>query len=154
MPEEEAHELLREIFLHADPQTVFGFLTDPQKMRRWLGRMVELDPRPGGMVRIDVNGRDVIRGTFVEVLPPQRVTFTWGWEGTEARVPPGSTTVEITLEPQKGGTLLRLRHRGLRGPDKDRHALGWNHYLPRLATAAAGGEPGPDPLGTPETVHG
>lgn len=166
MPDERPDEIVRELYIHADPETVFGFLTDPGKMRRWIGRTLELDPRPGGIFRIDVNGRDVVRGAFVEVIPPRRVVFTWGWEGTEteaeagardrpeARVPPGSTTVEVTLEPREGGTLLRLRHRGLTGPDRERHAFGWTHYLSRLGTAAAGGEPGPDPLGTPETLHG
>ena len=32
--------------------------------------------------------------------------------------------------------------------------MGWIHYLARLGVAAAGGDPGPDPLGTSETKHG
>jgi hypothetical protein len=72
--------------------------------------------------------------------------FTYGWDRPEVEVPPGSTTVEITLEPIATGTRLRLVHHGLAGPMADAHAGGWSNYLTRLAAAAAGRDPGPDPL--------
>jgi hypothetical protein len=53
--------------------------------------------------------------------------------------------VEVTLEPDGEGTLLRLLHRGLSGEALLEHRKGWDHYLARLALAAAGGDPGPDP---------
>ena len=73
------------------------------------------------------------------------VVFTFGWEAEGSPVPPGSTTVEITLIPDGDGTRVRLVQRGL--PDEIRagSAEGWDHYLPRLAIAAEGGAPGPDP---------
>lgn len=154
MPDESPDEIVRTVRIHARPDTVFAFLTDPDKMARWIGRAVELDPRPGGIFRVDVNGRDVIRGEFVEILPPRKVVFTWGWEGAGRRVPPGSTTVEITLEPDGEHTILRLCHRGLAGEDREKHAVGWDHYTARIQVAAEGADPGPDPLGTPDTVHG
>jgi len=91
----------------------------------------------------------IARGIFVEVEPPRRLVYTWGWErrvdGNE-QTPPGSTTVEITLEPAAGGTRLTFVHSGLTDPGEvERHAAGWDHYLARLAIAAAGGDPGPDP---------
>jgi len=61
-------------------------------------------------------------------------------------VPPGSTTVEITLDPTATGTRLHLIHRGLSDPMADAHDGGWANYLHRLAVAAAGRDPGPDPL--------
>jgi uncharacterized protein YndB with AHSA1/START domain len=84
-------------------------------------------------------------GRFVELVPDQRVVFTWGWRGSPT-VPPGSSTVEIELTPDGGGTLLRLTHRGLPAEDRAMHLIGWEHYLPRLAVAVAGGDPGPDAL--------
>jgi hypothetical protein len=61
-------------------------------------------------------------------------------------VPPGSSTVEIELVPEAGGTKLLFTHRDLPTREStDRHAHGWNHYLERLAIAAGGGDPGPDP---------
>ena len=154
MPNESPDEIVRTTRIHARLETVFAFLTEADKMTRWIGRAVELDPRAGGIFRVNVNGRDIIRGEFVEVRPPRRVVFTWGWEGEGRQVRPGSTTVEITLEPDGEDTLLRLCHRGLTGEDREKHVLGWAHYTPRLQVAAEGGDPGPDPLGTLETVHG
>ena len=61
-------------------------------------------------------------------------------------MPPGSTTIEIDLVPDGDGTTVHFTHRDL--PTEDaagKHAHGWGHYLERLATAAAGGDPGADP---------
>ena len=82
-----------------------------------MGVAAELDPRPGGIFRLDPNGSgsDAISGTFVEVTPPTRIVFTWGYASPGHRLPPGSTTVEIDLIPQAGGgTLLRHGTPGVR----------------------------------------
>ena len=80
--------LTHEVHIDAEPETVFAFFTDPDKMIQWKGRRAELDPRPGGVYRVDVTGEHVARGEYVELDPPHRVVFTWGWEGGDA-VPPG-----------------------------------------------------------------
>jgi len=81
----------------------------------------------------------------VTVDPPHRIVFTWGWEGDGSPVPPGSSTVEITITADgPDATVLRLVHRGLPLPALDRHRDGWEHYLGRLTIRAAGGDPGPD----------
>ena len=78
-------------------------------------------------------------------MPHSRVVFTWGWEGDSA-VPPGSSTVEVSLIPDGDGTVVRLRHSGLPTAElRTRHAEGWEHFLARLAEAGAGRDPGPDP---------
>lgn len=137
--------------IDASPETVFDFFTDPDKKVQWMGRAAELDPRPGGLYRVDINGRNIARGEFVELDRPNRVVFTWGWESEESPVRPGSSTVEILLAPDGDGTQLRLLHRDL--PDeaaRTAHRGGWEHYAERLVTAAPGGDPGPDPWRTPE----
>ena len=106
----------------------------------------EVDPRIGGAIRWTHGNGDSCAGTFVELVPARRIVFTYGWERPDVEVPPGSTTVEITLEPHAAGTRLHLVHRGLAGPMADAHAGGWANYLARLAVAATGAEPGPDPL--------
>jgi uncharacterized protein YndB with AHSA1/START domain len=81
---------------------------------------------------------------FREVVPVHRLAYSFGWEGSEL-VPPGSSLVEIDLIDQDGGTLLRITHTGLPNAEQSvSHGQGWAHYLARLATAAAGGDPGPD----------
>jgi uncharacterized protein YndB with AHSA1/START domain len=145
MPVTETAQIEREIHIEARPATVFEFFTDPEKACRWMGKDAELDPRPGGIYRVDVTGEDVARGEFAEVDPPHRVVFTWGWESGESPVPSGSSTVEILLAPDGDGTRLTLRHSGLPEESVAPHAHGWEHYLERLRVAAAGGDPGRDP---------
>ena len=114
-------------------------------MLRWKGVSAELDPRPGGGYRCNVNGNDIARGEYVTIEPPHRIVFSWGWEGAGHPVPPGSSIVEVTLTPDGSGTLVRLEHRDLPEPTQAQHAEGWEHYLARLGAAAAGGDAGPDP---------
>ena len=134
-----------ETHVRAQPETVFAFLVEPEKMVRWMGATAELDARPGGTYSVDLNPMTRARGTYVEVTPFERVVFTFGWEG-DAMPAPGQSTVEITLTPDGGGTHVRLVHRGLLSHDvQAQHREGWDLYLARLATAAAGGDPGPDP---------
>jgi uncharacterized protein YndB with AHSA1/START domain len=150
-----ASPIRKELYIEAPPELVFTFLTDPAKMARWLGTRVELEPRPGGLFRMDPNRADVVVGNFLEVVPPSRVVFTWGWEGADREIPAGSTVVEIELEPEGDGTRLRLTHRDL--PEGDlwnKHDQGWTHYLGRLRTVAEGGDPGPDPCADPTVRHG
>jgi uncharacterized protein YndB with AHSA1/START domain len=146
--------LVKEIYIDAPPQVVFEFLTDPVKMLRWMGIAAEIDPQPGGVYRVDPNGRDVIRGKYLEVVFNQKVVFTWGCEEAGHRVPVGSTVVEIELQAQNSGTLVRLTHRDLPPEARDAHEMGWTHYLSRLKSVAEGGDPGPDPFATPDTRHG
>ena len=114
-----------------------------------MGQVATFDPRPGGVYKVDVIPGHTASGEFVELDPPHRLVQTWGWEpGNEGprSVPPGSSTIEIELASDGDGTLLRFTHRDL--PDSaavTSHAHGWDHYLERLAIAAAGGDPGPDP---------
>lgn len=146
--------LVKEIFIDGSPEEIFPYLTETDKYLQWMGRSVEIDPRPGGVFEINPNGRDVMRGKFLEVEAPRRVVFTWGWTEPGKGVPAGSTTVEIELIPQDGGTLLRLTHRNLPAPSRDRHEMGWSHYLGRLKIVAAGGDPGPDPFADQDCRHG
>ena len=135
----------RDVRVEAPPESVFRFFVDPDQMIRWMGVDATLDPQPGGIYRVNVTGGDVARGEYVEVVPNERVVFTWGWEDESNPVRPGSSTVEVTFEPDGGATIVRLRHLGLSGGRDDPHAQGWEHYLARLATAVSGRDAGTDP---------
>ena len=141
-----SEEVRVQVLIAARPETVFSFFTDPAKIVRWKGRSAELDPRPGGSYRIDVNGRDVMAGNYVEVTPYTRIVYTFGWDNPGNPIRPGSTTVEVTFVPDGHGTVVTLVHRGLPAPAREQHAMGWQHYLGRLVKAGAGIDPGPDPF--------
>jgi uncharacterized protein YndB with AHSA1/START domain len=139
----------REVAIAASPETVWQFLVDPAKATCWMGQAASFDARPGGAYHVDVIPGHVASGEFVELDPPHRLVFTWGWEAGKDGpnpVPPGSSTIEIQLTPSGDGTTLRFTHRDL--PNEaaaESHAHGWDHYLERLVTAAAGGDAGEDP---------
>jgi uncharacterized protein YndB with AHSA1/START domain len=135
----------RELFIEADQATVFAFLTDPDKLTRWMGTQCELDARPGGVYLVNVAGQHTARGEFEEVTPNSRLVYSFGWERADMDIPPGATRIEIDLAPKERGTLLTFVHSGLPQPAVGPHTDGWTHYLGRLAIAAAGGDPGPDP---------
>ena len=137
-------ELVREIMIDATPETIWPFLTDPEKHIEWDGTVAELDPRPGGVYRVLVADQFQSAGEYVEVDPMKKVVFTFGWEQAGHLIPPGSTTVEITLQPEGDKTRVRLVHRGLPDDAAEDHGKGWAHYMQRLAVRAAGGDPGPD----------
>lgn len=137
----DAKVIERVITIDASPETVFRLLTDPARYVTWKGKLADLEPRAGGAFRVDFqNGKDIVAGRFVEVVPNRRVVFTWGWEGSDI-VPPGASTVEIDLEPVGSATRLHLVHRGLPEPAVPTHTEGWDFFLPRLQDVAEGRPP-------------
>src|SRR4051812_13384250 len=86
----------RTLTIDASPETVWEFFVDPEKATRWMGTEADLDPQPGGSYRCVVIPGHVALGEFVELDRPNRLVFTWGWEGNEG-VPPGSSTIEVDL---------------------------------------------------------
>jgi uncharacterized protein YndB with AHSA1/START domain len=138
-----------EVIVHiaARPETVFPYFTDPDRYVQWMGNSATMDPMPGGTYSVRMRDGVEAAGEFVEIDPPRRLVFTWGWTKGVA-VAPGSTRVVVTLEAEDGGTRVVLRHHGL--PDEEQrahHRKGWEMYLDRLGVRALGGDPGPDPNG-------
>lgn len=135
----------REVKIHAPAATIFQYFTDPAKAVRWHAISAELDPRPGGTYVLQVLPGSMMRGEFLELDPPRRLVFTWGWEDNEL-MPPGSTTVEVTLDQDGEYTIVRVAHSGVPTTElRAQHGDGWAHYLERLAIAAIGSDPGSDP---------
>lgn len=129
------------IHIDAQPETVWRFFTDPERLLRWWGQ-AEVDARPGGTIRVSMHEgpRPIMRGEFIELVPYQRIVFTFGWEATLGApdLPPGSSRVEVTLTGHGGGTQLTLRHSGLPPMLAGETTDGWVHVLNRLAAVAHG----------------
>jgi uncharacterized protein YndB with AHSA1/START domain len=134
----------RELRIAASPAIVFEYLTDPAKLIRWAGTDAVSEPHLGGPYRVVINAGHIVSGDYVEVVRNRRLVYTWGWVESHG-IPPASSLVEILLAPEGGGTRLTLTHTLLPAAVRTGHGEIWDHYLPRLALAAAGGDPGPDP---------
>jgi uncharacterized protein YndB with AHSA1/START domain len=132
------------VHIAATPERVFDHFIRPEAIVTWMGDYARLEPRPGGVFHVDINGVPV-RGRYLEVDPPRRLVISWGHAGSDV-LPPEASTLEVTLSPDAGGTTVTVVHRDLPDAEAAQHAIGWSHFLARLAVAAAGGDPGPDPL--------
>jgi uncharacterized protein YndB with AHSA1/START domain len=140
----DANVLVVERRVAVPPETVFAYFTSAEKWTAWQGTEAEIELRAGGIWRVNVTGEGFASGRILEVVPNERIVFTWGWEGEGPPVPPGSSTVAIELLNDGPGTLIRLTHSGLPPDEIEIHRLGWDHYVGRLAALAEGREPEPN----------
>ncbi len=140
-----ADAVVCEIDVRAPAREVYEMFTDPARLVRWIGINALLEPRPGGAFRFELVPGEFCSGRYVELVPGRRVVFTWGWDSGALPVAPGSTTVAVDLAERDGVTCVRLTHSGLSAAMRPWHEDGWRRYLARLAAAAEGRNPGPDP---------
>ena len=66
----ETNVVVRELTIDAARETVWEFLVDPEKATRWMGMSATLDPRPGGVYRVEIIPGNTAVGEFIEVDPP------------------------------------------------------------------------------------
>lgn len=130
------------IEIAAAPDRVFDYFVDPELLVRWMGDFARLEARAGGLFAVDINGV-IIRGHYVRVERPSLLEIAWGEAGNEA-MPPGATRLVVRLVPSGRGTRVELEHSGLSPGEAKKHAVGWPHFVERLAAAASGADPGPD----------
>ncbi|MBT8203324.1 MAG: SRPBCC domain-containing protein [Acidimicrobiia bacterium] len=136
-------EIVLEQRIAAPPATVYRYLTEEDKWVLWQGVAASFDAREGGLFSAQMPNGMNARGRFVRLVPDQLVVFTWGWVDRPG-IPPGSTEVEISLEPDGDETVLVLTHRSIPDDEASLQKMGWTHYLPRLAAAAEGKPVDPD----------
>jgi uncharacterized protein YndB with AHSA1/START domain len=134
------------IDIAASPEQVFDYFVQPELLVRWMGDFARLEASSGGVFSVDINGV-LIRGHFVRVERPHLIEIAWG-EAGNAAMPPGSTRLVVTLAAHEGGTRVTLEHGGLTPGEAKKHAIGWPHFIERLAVAARGLDPGSDPWKT------
>lgn len=131
------------IDIQAEPGRVFDYFLDPELLVRWMGDFAQLEARQEGLFRVDINGV-LIRGHYLRIERPHLLEIAWG-EAGNAEMPPSATRLRIRLTAQEGGTRLDLEHSGLTASEAKKHAIGWPHFLERLAMLANGTDPGRDP---------
>lgn len=145
MPEEVVLRMQRRF--QAPRERVFDAWTNPAVLREWwaaaagwTGADAEVDLRPGGSYRLamrdgETGATHAVVGAYGEVRPPERLEYTWTWEG-EPDLMRGSEGTHVAvdfLETDDGATLVVLTHRGFAdGRIRDLHAEGWAGCLESL----------------------
>ena len=119
--------------LATDRDATWAALTDPAQVAEWLTRATPVGP-VGASYELDFGDGDVMRGEVLEVMPGERLAYSWGWGGTPASA---RTRVSWELAPGEDGTLVTLTHggwaeAGLTAKERDEHAGYWEGYVAAL----------------------
>jgi uncharacterized protein YndB with AHSA1/START domain len=127
--------------LDATPDTVFRALTEPAALARWWGPSgfttpeIVLDLKVGGGYRFSMQppGGEMfhLAGMFLEIDPPSRLSYTFGWE--EPDPDDRETVVTLSLEALGDATRLSLSQGEFATPARlELHRSGWTESLEKL----------------------
>lgn len=130
--------LVIQIRIAARPATVFKFFSDPARFEAWMGKGNSISPTRGGSLTVRYPNGDTAIGEVQEIIPNERLVFTWGYQGSKHGLPPGASQVAVDLTPIETGTLVTLTHTGLDADQRRNHGMGWRHYLAALSIRASG----------------
>ncbi|MBC8066200.1 MAG: SRPBCC domain-containing protein [Chlorobia bacterium] len=130
---------------NAPRELVFRAWTEPQHLMKWLCpkdfvvTFVDVDLRVGGVWRSGMRSPEgidyVMRGTYRELVPPDRLVFTHSWEDDkEAGHEPGlETLISITLSEFDGITTMTFHVDGLTSDEsRDGQKQGWSEAFDNL----------------------
>jgi len=135
-PNELPFRLDRQIVIRARPETVFRYFTDSSRFAAWWGPGSMIDPEVGGKVFVRHPGAVEAAGEIVEIEPPRKIVFTYGYASGEP-IGVGESLVTITLAEHPEGTRLDLEHAFADGAARDHHVQGWRYQLSVFANVVA-----------------
>ncbi len=134
----------------APREDVFRAWIDAAQLAKWMGPRsivradaTKLDARPGGGYRIvmhaDSGNTYTVGGIYREVVPPERLVFTWAWEGGGDSRPGGETLVTVTFRAIGRKTEMTLRHEFFETKEtRDQHNSGWDGSFDKLSELLSG----------------
>jgi uncharacterized protein YndB with AHSA1/START domain len=131
-----AHRLDRTILINAPREAVFRYFTDSARWASWWGAGSTIDSHPGGRVYIKYPEGTEVAGEVVEVQPPARIVFTYGYV-SGSPIPAGSSRVTIALAADRGATRLTLTHELESADVRDQHVQGWRYQLSLFSNVVA-----------------
>lgn len=133
------HEI--EIVKHfsASVDKVYDAWTKPELFSQWMGpgsvkcKKIESNLIRGGEYKIYMEteaGMKVAFGVYEEIIPNEKLSFTWAWEDGNYR----DSLVVLSFKREGEGTELALRHTRLPDePSAQHHKLGWEGSLEKLS---------------------
>jgi uncharacterized protein YndB with AHSA1/START domain len=105
---------------------------------KWIGpegltvKKFSADVRPGGKwsLQMAAEGENfATEGTYLEVIPNEKLVFTWDEEGPSNPI----TRVTVTFKDKDGGTLVTVLHdRFMDEEQAEAHTEGWASMLQNL----------------------
>lgn len=119
-----ASPIVIEAVFPATALRLFDAWTKADQIRKWFGtdpdrlKDVQIDLREGGHWRFvmdtDENREESLEGRYLEIMPGERLTFSWCHvvetaSGEREETPPSQVT--ILFEPMGAATRLTLEHR-------------------------------------------
>lgn len=130
----------------APRERVFDAWTNPDVLREWWaaqpqweGAGAEVDLRLGGRYRLSMRDTEkgsvhTVGGEYKEINPPERLAYTWSWEGNpEEMTGSDETLVVVEFREDGDGTEVVVTHSGFANEQiRDMHTDGWNGTLNTL----------------------
>jgi len=101
--------------IDAPPDRVWRALATQEAWRRWFNAKTQLEPRLGGLFRVEGSHRGTPYAFVGEVVafdPPREIAVTWIPVGTDWPFPDLHSIVRFTCEPEGSGTRVRVSHEG------------------------------------------
>jgi uncharacterized protein YndB with AHSA1/START domain len=140
-------------WFRAPPEKVFRAWTQPEALTAWwcpsgwAATEIEIDLRVRGEYRIAMRnagrGAEVaVSGHFLEVSPPERLRYTWHWEGAFEGI--RDTVVTVEFLKSGSGTELILCHTYFDDAEaRQQHRIGWIAACNRLESSIPRATPRP-----------
>jgi len=126
--------------IKTDPENAFRAFTNATDLRGWLCNVATVVPRPGGRLYMWWESGYYTSGEYISTEPGKAVSFTWFGKGE-----PSQSQVEVSFNPQDGGTLVEISHRSLGtgqewGKIREEIDKGWRAALENLNSVVTTGE--------------
>jgi uncharacterized protein YndB with AHSA1/START domain len=133
--------VIRRVF-DAPRERVFACWTEREHLMKWFCPKdftviyAEVDVRPGGAWRWGMRSPDgedhKAHGVYREVLPPEKLVFTFIWERDDGTFKP-ETLITVALAENEGKTQMTFTHAGIWSVEsRDAHEGGWNAFFDHL----------------------
>jgi uncharacterized protein YndB with AHSA1/START domain len=142
VPSSAKHELVITRVFDAPRTLVFDCWSDSTHLAHWSGPQGfttphhAMDFRVAGTYRACLRSPDGVdhwvRGTYLEIVKPERLVLTHAWEDGQGDAGP-ETVVTVTFAEQSGKTIMTFRQAFFESAaSRDGHQGGWSSSFDRL----------------------